>query len=90
MSSGLFHKLTLSNLIYTLKIIWILVWRKQGYVQDIMAAIACVHEQILSQWLLIKCREKNHRLVVLNDENKVAGILTTMDVMCYLQKRLIA
>ncbi len=63
-----------------------------GYVQDIMApAIACVHETDPLAMVIDKmCREKNHRLVVLNDENKVAGILTTMDVMCYLQKRLIA
>ncbi|GAK56903.1 putative signal transduction protein with CBS domains [Candidatus Vecturithrix granuli] len=63
-----------------------------GYVQDIMVPeISCVHEtDPLAKVIDKMCTEKNHRLVVLNDQEKVAGILTTMDVMCYLQKKIIA
>lgn len=63
-----------------------------GYVQDIMAPeVSCVHEtDPLAKVIDKMCTERNHRLIVLNEEEKVAGILTTMDVMCYLQKKLIA
>lgn len=63
-----------------------------GYVQDIMVPeISCVYEtDSLAKAIDKMCTERNHRLVVLNDQEKVAGILTTMDVMCYLQKKLIA
>lgn len=63
-----------------------------GYVQDIMTPeVSCVHEtDPLAKIIDTMCTEKNHRLIVLNDKEKVAGILTTMDVMCYLQKKIIA
>ena len=63
-----------------------------GYVQDIMAPeVSCVHEtDPLAKVIDKMCMERNHRLIVLNDKEKVAGILTTMDVMCYLQKKFIA
>ena len=62
-----------------------------GYVQDIMVPeISCVHEtDPLATVIDQMCTEKNHRVVVLDDQQKVAGILTTIDVMCYLQKKFI-
>ena len=32
------------------------------------------------------CTERLHRLIIVNQEQQVAGIITTMDVMCYLRK----
>jgi CBS-domain-containing membrane protein len=32
------------------------------------------------------CSERMHRVIVLDDHEKVVGIITTMDVMCYLQR----
>lgn len=62
-----------------------------GYVQDIMAPeVSCVDETApLSEVIDKMCTEKIHRVIVLDDQQKVAGILTTMDVMCYLQKKFI-
>ena len=32
------------------------------------------------------CTERLHRLIVLDDHEHVTGIITTMDVMCYLRQ----
>jgi CBS-domain-containing membrane protein len=32
------------------------------------------------------CTEKLHRLIILDDHEHVSGIITTMDVMCYLRQ----
>jgi CBS domain-containing protein len=59
-----------------------------GYVQDIMMPdITSAYETDSLATVIDKmCSEKNHRLIVLNEDNKVAGIITTMDVMCFLRQ----
>jgi CBS-domain-containing membrane protein len=59
-----------------------------GFVQDIMSPVESVAHEMDSLMAIIDrmCTERMHRLIVLDDHEKVAGIITTMDVMCYLQR----
>ncbi|MBD3309115.1 CBS domain-containing protein [candidate division KSB3 bacterium] len=59
-----------------------------GYVQDIMTSVdTFAHETDPLTTVIEKmCTDKLHRIVVLDDQDHVAGIITTMDVMCYLQQ----
>ena len=59
-----------------------------GYVQDIMVPdyIFAYETDSLATIVDKMCSEKNHRLIVLDEHDKIAGIITTMDVMCYLQQ----
>jgi CBS-domain-containing membrane protein len=59
-----------------------------GFVQDIMSPVESVAHEMDSLMTIIDrmCMERMHRLIVLDDHEKVAGIITTMDVMCYLQR----
>lgn len=58
-----------------------------GFVQDIMAPVELVARETdsLASILDIMCRERLHRLVVLDADERICGIVTTMDVMCYFQ-----
>ena len=59
-----------------------------GFVQDIMAPIEHVARKNdpLSTIIHTMCAERLHRLVVLDERDTICGIITTMDVMCYLQR----
>lgn len=59
-----------------------------GFVQDIMSPVESVAHEMDSLMTIIDrmCTERTHRLIVLDNQEKVAGIITTMDVMCYLQR----
>ena len=59
-----------------------------GYVQDIMAPVDTFAHETDSLAAVIErmCTEKVHRLLIIDDQKNIAGIITTMDVMCYLQK----
>lgn len=59
-----------------------------GFVQDIMAPIELVAHDTDSLATIIEtmCRERIHRLIVLDAAEAICGILTTMDVMCYFRK----
>jgi predicted transcriptional regulator len=63
-----------------------------GYVQDIMAPIeTCVREtDAVTAVIDTMCREKLHRLLVIDEQENLLGIITTMDVICYLQQFLTA
>ena len=59
-----------------------------GFVQDIMAPVEIVARETDSLAAIIEtmCRERIHRLVVLDSADAISGILTTMDVMyCFRQ-----
>ncbi len=57
-----------------------------GYVQDIMEPVESFARKTDSLTTVIDkmCSEKMHRIIVIDDNEHVAGIITTMDVMCYL------
>ncbi len=59
-----------------------------GFVQDIMVPVEIVARETdsLASVIEIMCRERIHRLVVLDNADTTCGILTTMDVMCYFQR----
>jgi CBS domain-containing protein len=59
-----------------------------GFVQDIMAPVEHVARENDSLATIIHtmCTERLHRLVVLDVQDAVCGIITTMDVMCYLHR----
>lgn len=59
-----------------------------GYVQDIMTpVVSCAHDTDLLAAIIDKmCTERMHRLLIVDAQENIAGIITTMDVMCYLQK----
>ena len=60
-----------------------------GFVQDIMRPVveSVVHEMDSLMAIIDRmCTERTHRLIVFDNHKKVAGIITTMDVMCYLQR----
>jgi len=59
-----------------------------GYVQDIMAPVdTFAHETDSLATIIDKmCNERIHRLLIVDDQENISGIITTMDVMCYLQK----
>jgi CBS domain-containing protein len=59
-----------------------------GYVQDIMVPVETVAYETDSIATVIDkmCTEKIHRLLVVNEKEMISGIITTMDVMCYIQK----
>jgi CBS-domain-containing membrane protein len=59
-----------------------------GYVQDIMSPIETFAREADTLAVIIDkmCTERNHRLIILDDHENICGIITTMDVMCYLQK----
>ena len=59
-----------------------------GYVQDIMApdAVSLPEDATLAAVVDKMCAERLHRLIVLNEQRHVVGIITTMDVLCYLRQ----
>ena len=59
-----------------------------GYVQDIMAPVESFARETDSLATILDkmCSEKIHRLIVLDEQGNLAGIVTTMDVMCWLQR----
>jgi CBS-domain-containing membrane protein len=59
-----------------------------GFVQDIMVPDVLFARETdpLATIIDKMCTEKIHRLIVLDSSEKIAGIVTTMDVMCYLRK----
>ena len=59
-----------------------------GFVQDIMAPVEHVARENDSLATIIHtmCTERLHRLVVLDAQDTICGIITTMDVMCYLPR----
>lgn len=59
-----------------------------GYAQDIMEPVETVAHETDSLATIIDkmCTERLHRIIVLDQEQQVIGIITTMDVMCYLRQ----
>lgn len=59
-----------------------------GFVQDIMVPDVLFARDTDSLAIIVDkmCTEKTHRIIVLDSSEKIAGIVTTMDVMCYLRK----
>lgn len=59
-----------------------------GYVQDIMEPVEIFARETDSLASIIDkmCTEKRHRIIVIDDNEHVVGIITTMDVMCYLRQ----
>lgn len=59
-----------------------------GFVQDIMVPVELVarEDDSLATILETMCRERIHRLIVVDANDKISGILTTMDVMCYFRQ----
>ncbi len=59
-----------------------------GYVQDIMAPVEFFARKTDSLATVVDkmCTEKLHRIIVIDEHDHVAGIITTMDVMCYLRQ----
>lgn len=59
-----------------------------GYVQDIMSPVEmfAFETDTLATIIDKMCTERNHRLLIFDDQKTICGIITTMDVMCYLQK----
>lgn len=59
-----------------------------GFVQDIMVPDVIFARETDSLATIIDkmCTERLHRLIVLDDHEHVTGIITTMDVMCYLRQ----
>jgi CBS domain-containing protein len=60
----------------------------RGYVQDIMAPVDTFARETDSLAIIIDrmCAERIHRLLIIDEHENISGIITTMDVMCYLQK----
>lgn len=59
-----------------------------GFVQDIMMPVELVARDTdpLAAIIETMCRERIHRLIVLDAHDAICGIITTMDVMCYFRK----
>ena len=59
-----------------------------GFVQDIMASVDMVAQETDSLASVIDkmCTEKRHRLIIVDEQENLAGIITTMDIMYYLRK----
>lgn len=59
-----------------------------GFVQDIMVPDVMFARETDSLATIIDkmCTERLHRLIVLDEHEHVTGIITTMDVMCYLRQ----
>lgn len=59
-----------------------------GYVRDIMVPIdTFAHETDSVASVIDKmCPERLHRMVILNEHDRVSGIITTMDIMCYIRQ----
>jgi len=59
-----------------------------GFVQDIMAPVEHVARETdsLATILETMCQDRIHRLIVLDENDTISGILTTMDVMCYFRQ----
>lgn len=59
-----------------------------GFVQDIMVPVELVARETNSLATILEtmCRERIHRLIVVDADEKICGILTTMDVMCYFRQ----
>jgi acetoin utilization protein AcuB len=59
-----------------------------GFVQDIMSPVEQVAHEIDSLMTIVDqmCTDRTHRVIVLDEHEKVTGIITTMDVMCYVQR----
>jgi CIC family chloride channel protein len=59
-----------------------------GFVQDIMVPMErfARETEALSAILEAMCQNRIHRLIVLDASDKVCGILTTMDVMCFFNR----
>lgn len=59
-----------------------------GYVRDIMEPVDTFAHKTDSLASIIDkmCTEKLHRILVLDGDEHVVGIITTMDILCYLQQ----
>ncbi len=59
-----------------------------GFVQDIMVPAEILAREADSLAIIIDkmCTENMHRIIVIDDDEHVVGIITTMDVMCYLRQ----
>jgi predicted transcriptional regulator len=59
-----------------------------GFVQDIMTSVDMVAQETDSLATVIDkmCTEKRHRLIIVDEQENLAGLITTMDIMYYLRK----
>ncbi len=59
-----------------------------GFVQDIMTSVDMFARETDSLATVIDkmCTEKSHRLIIVDEQENLAGIITTMDIMYYLRK----
>ncbi len=59
-----------------------------GYAQDIMSPVETFARKTDTLATIIDrmCTERNHRLLIFDEQENICGIITTMDVMRYLQK----
>ena len=59
-----------------------------GFVQDIMTSVDMVAQETDSLATVIDkmCTEKRHRLIIVDAQENLAGLITTMDIMYYLRK----
>ena len=59
-----------------------------GFVQDIMVpeVKSLPETATLATVLDTMCTERLHRVIIVDEEQQVSGIITTMDVLCYLRK----
>lgn len=59
-----------------------------GFVQDIMDPVEIFARKTdtLASVVEKMCAEKMRRIIVIDENDQVAGIITTMDVMCHLRQ----
>lgn len=59
-----------------------------GFVQDIMVpdVKALPETATLATVLDIMCVERLHRVMIIDEQQQVSGIIATMDVLCYLRQ----
>ncbi|GAK50419.1 CBS domain protein [Candidatus Moduliflexus flocculans] len=59
-----------------------------GFVQDIMVpeVKSLPETATLAIVLDTMCTERLHRVIIVDEQQQVSGIITTMDVLCYLRK----
>ncbi len=59
-----------------------------GFVQDIMVpdAKALPETATLAAVLETMCDERLHRVMIIDEQQRVSGIIATMDVLCYLRQ----
>lgn len=59
-----------------------------GFVQDIMVpeVKSLPETATLAVVLDIMCTERLHRVIIVDEQLQVSGIITTMDVLCYLRQ----